>query len=120
MALTQKRLAGPTQLTTTTSTVLYTVPQGTTTIVKQVILCNVTASAVTVTLVCKPLGVAQASTQNFFNSLSVAGNETLTFQTNLVLTNNGSASSAANSDEILGYASANDAVNIFLNGVEEA
>jgi hypothetical protein len=120
MALTQKRLAGPTQLTTTTSTVLYTVPQSTTTIVKQVILCNTTASAVTVTLVCKPLGVAQASTQNFFNTLSVAGNETLTFQTNLVLTNNGSAASATNSDQILGYASANSAVNIFLNGVEEA
>lgn len=120
MALTQKRLVGPTQLTTTTSTVLYTVPQSTTTIVKQIILCNTTASAVTVTLVCKPRNVAQASSQNFFNSLSVGANETLTFQTNLVLTNNGSTANATNSDQIIGSSSANTAVNIILNGVEEA
>lgn len=120
MALTQKRLVGPTQLTTTTSTVLYTVPQSTTTIVKQIILCNTTASAVTVTLVCKPLNVSQASSQNFFNALSVGANETLTFQTNLVLTNNGSTSNSTNSDQIIGSASAGTAVNIILNGVEEA
>lgn len=120
MALTQKRLVGPTQLTTTTSTVLYTVPQSTTTIVKQIILCNTTGSAVTVTLVCKPFDVAQDSSQNFFNTLSVGANETLTFQTNLVLTNNGSTANATNSDQIIGSASANTAINIIMNGVEEA
>jgi hypothetical protein len=120
MALTQKRLVGPTQLTTTTSTVLYTVPQSTTTIVKQIVLCNTTASAVTVTMVLKPLNVAQASSQNFFNTLSVGANETLTFQTNMVLTNNGSTANATNSDQIIGSASVNTAINVFIYGVEES
>jgi len=119
MALTQKRLVGSTQLTTNTSTVLYTVPQSTTTIVKQIILCNTTAAAVTVTLVCKTMGLPQATSQNFFNALSIGANETLTFQTNLVLTNNGSTANATNSDQIIGSASANTAVNIIMNGVEE-
>jgi hypothetical protein len=44
----------------------------------------------------------------------------LTFQTNLVLTNNGSAASSTNSDQIIGSASVNTAVNIILNGVEES
>lgn len=120
MALTQKRLIGPVQLATVTSTVLYTVPLNTTTIAKQIILCNTTASAVTVTLVCKPLNVAQASTQNFFNALSIAANETLTFQTNLVLNNTGTAANATYSDQIIGSASANSAINIIVNGIEEA
>lgn len=119
MALTQKRLVGPTQLTTTTSTVLYTVPQNKTTIVKQIVLCNTTASAVTVTMVLKPLNVAQASSQNFFNTLSIAANETLTFQTSMVLDNNGSEATAANSDQIIGSASSNSAVNVFVYGLEE-
>jgi len=120
MPLTQKRLVGPSSLTTTASTVLYTTPIGTTTIVKQIVLCNITAGAVTVTLVLKPLNVAQDSSQNFFNTLTLAANETLTFQTNLVLNNNGGEASATTSDRILGSASANTSVNIILTGIEES
>lgn len=120
MALAQKRLAGPTQLTTTTSTVLYTVPLSTTTIVKQIVLCNVTGSAVTVTLALKPLNVAQATSHNFLNVLSLAANETVTISTSLVLTNNGSTANATNSDQLIGYASSNTAVNIIVTGIEES
>jgi hypothetical protein len=120
MALTQKRLVGPTQLTTTTSTVLYTTPLDTTAIAKQIILCNTTGSAVTVTLVLKPLNVAQASSQNFLTSLSLAANETLTMATSLVLNNNGSTANATNSDQIIGSASSNAAVNIIITGIEES
>lgn len=120
MALAQKRLVGPTQLTTTTSTVLYTTPLNTTTIVKQIILCNTTGSAVTVTLVLKPLNVTQASSQNFTNALSLAANETVLLSTNLVLTNNGSTANATNSDQIIGSASSNSSVNIIITGIEES
>lgn len=120
MALTQKRLAGPTQLTTTTTTVLYTTPLSTTCIIKQIILCNTTASAVTVTLVLKPLNVAQATSHNITSALSLAANETVLLSTNIVLNNNGTAASATTSDQIIGYASANTAVNIILTGIEEA
>jgi hypothetical protein len=120
MPLAQKRMVGPTQLTTTTSTVLYTTPISTTAIAKQIILCNTTGSAVTVTLVLKPLNVAQASTQNFTNALSLAANETVLLSTNLVLTNNGSTANSTNSDQIIGYASANTAVNIIITGIEES
>jgi hypothetical protein len=120
MALTQKRMVGPTQLNTTTSTVLYTTPISTTAIAKQIILCNITGSAVTVTLVLKPLGVAQASSQNFLNVLSLAANETVTISTSLVLKNNGSTANATNSDQIIGSASSNSAVNIIVTGIEES
>lgn len=120
MPLAQKRMVGPTQLTTTTSTVLYTTPISTTAIAKQIILCNTTGSAVTVTLVLKPLNVAQASTQNFTSALSLAANETVLLSTNLVLTNNGSTANSTNSDQIIGYASANTAVNIIITGIEES
>ena len=120
MALTQKRLVGPTQLTTTTSTVLYTTPLDTTTIAKQIILCNTTGSAVTVTLALKPLNVAQATSHNFTSALSLAANETITISTSLVLNNNGSTANATNSDQIIGYASSNTAVNISVTGIEES
>lgn len=120
MPVTQKRLAGPTQLTTTSSTVLYTVPQSTTTIIKQIVLCNTTGSAVTVTLVLKPLNVAQATSQNFVTALSLAANETVMMSTSLVLNNNGSTANNTNSDQIIGYASTNTAVNIILTGIEES
>ena len=120
MPVTQKRLAGPVQLTTTSSTVLYTTPISTTTIIKQIVLCNTTGSAVTVTLVLKPLNVAQATSQNFVTSLSLAANETVMMSTSLVLNNNGSTANATNSDQILGYASSNTAVNIILTGIEES
>ena len=120
MALTQKRIAGPTVLTTTTTTVLYTVPISTTTIVKQIMLCNTTAGAATVTLVCKPAGVSQATGQNFVNQLSLAANESVMIATNLVLNNNGGTANASNSDQIIGSASANSSINIIVNGIEES
>lgn len=121
MALTQKRLSGsssPTQLTTT-SAVIYTVPQSATTIVKQIILTNTTASARTVTVRLKPANIAEASTHDILSSLSVAANETVTFNCSIVLNNNGSTSNNTNSDQITALCSANTAVNISMFGIEE-
>lgn len=120
MGLLQKRIAGPSALTTTTTTVLYTVPISTTTIVKQIMLCNITAGATTVTLSCKPAGVSQTSAHNFVNQLALAANESVMISTNLVLNNNGGTANATNSDQIIGSAGSNSSINIIINGIEES
>ena len=119
MALTQKRLAGPAQLTAS-SAVYYTVPISTTTIVKQIILTNTTASAKTVTIRLKPLGVAEGSTHDIVSAMSLAANETMSFNCSLVLNNNGSTANATNSDQLAALCSSATSVNITVVGVEEA
>ena len=119
MAITQKRLAGPAQLTAS-SAVYYTVPQNTTTIVKQVILTNTTASAKTVTVRLKPLGVTEAVTHDIISAMSLAANEAMSFNCSLVLNNNGSASSATNSDQLTAFCSSTTSVNITVVGIEES
>jgi hypothetical protein len=119
MALTQKRLAGPAQLTAS-SAVYYTVPVSTTTIVKQIILTNTTASAKTVTVRLKPLGVTEAATHDIVSAMSLAANETMSFNCSLVLNNNGSTASATNSDQLTALCSSATSVNITVVGVEEA
>lgn len=111
MALTQKRLAGPATLTTTLTTDQYTVPSATTTIVKQIVLCNYSASAATVTIYLTPSGESAADSQKFVNALSLSANETVMMSTSLVMTAG---------DKIKAGASAGSAVNIVVNGIEEA
>jgi hypothetical protein len=111
MALTQKRLAGPAVLTTTLTTDQYTVPSSTTTVVKQVLLCNTTASAVTATIYCVPSGDSAGDSHKIVNALSLAANETVMMSMSLVMTAG---------DKIKAGASTGSAVNIVLNGVEEA
>jgi hypothetical protein len=116
MAISVKRLAGPAQLSSTANSTIYTVPNsssaGTTGVIKEIVLCNTSGSAVTVTMSLK--------VKNFLNSFSLAANETVTLSTSLVLTNDGSGSaSATTSDQILGSASSATTVNYILNGYEE-
>jgi len=121
VALTQKRLSGassPTQLTTASS-VIYTVPQSTTSIIKQIILTNTTNSAKTVTVRLKPANVAEANTHDILSALSVAANETVTFNCSMVLNNNGSTANNTNSDQITALCSSNTAINIAVFGIEE-
>lgn len=119
MALSQKRLSGPSQITTDFD-VQYTVPSNTTTIVKQILITNTTASAQTVTIRLKPLNITEANTHDILSSLSVAANETVSFNCSMVLTNNGGASSNTNSDQITAMCSSNTAVNLTIFGIEEA
>jgi hypothetical protein len=119
MAITQKRLAGPSQLTASTA-VYYTVPISTTTIVKQIILTNTTASSKTVTVRIKPLGVTEASTHDILSAMTLAANETMSFNCSLVLNNNGSTANATNSDQITALCSSTTSVNITIVGIEEA
>lgn len=119
MPLAQKRLIGPSQITTL-STVQYTVPQNTTTIIKQILITNTTASAKTVTIRLKPLNIAEASTHDIFSNISVNPNETVSLSCSMVLTNNGGVASATTSDQIIAFCSANASVNITAFGLEES
>jgi len=88
MPLTQKRLVGPAAFATSAGDI-YTVPYNvgyvTTVVIKEIILCNTSASAQTVTLYLKPYGVTVASSHIFINSLTLAANETVTLSTSMVL-----------------------------------
>lgn len=116
--LTQKRIAGPTTLTTSNE-VYYTVPQNTTTIVKQIHLCNYSASTSTVTVYCKPANETLSDSHIIFNDNSISSNETLSLSMSLVLNNNGSTADATNSDQVIAACSANTAVNLVINAIEE-
>jgi len=121
MPLTQKRLVGPAAFATSAGDI-YTVPYNvgyvTTVVIKEIILCNTSASAQTVTLYLKPYGVTVASSHIFINSLTLADNETVTLSTSMVLTNNNNTAGDTYSDKIRGLASA-VTVNYILNGYEE-
>jgi len=121
MPLTQKRLVGPAAFATSAGDI-YTTPYNvgyvTTTVIKEIILCNTSASAQTVTLYLKPYGVTVASSHIFINALTLAANETVTLSTSLVLTNNNNTAGDTYSDKIRGLASA-VTVNYILNGYEE-
>ena len=119
MAITQKRFAGPTQITTA-NTVTYTTPISTTSIVKQIIMTNTTSSAKTVTVRLKPAGVAEANTHDILSAFAIAANETISFACSIVLTNNGSTANATNSDQLISFASSNTAVNLTVVGIEES
>ena len=121
MPLTQKRLVGPAAFATSAGDI-YTTPYNvgyvTTTVIKEIILCNTSGSAQTVTLYLKPYGVTVASSHIFINTLTLAANETVTLSTSLVLTNNNNTAGDTYSDKIRGLASV-VTVNYILNGYEE-
>jgi hypothetical protein len=119
MAIIQKRLSGPTQVTTA-NTVAYTTPLSTTTIVKQIIMTNTTASAKTATIRLKPAGVAESNTHDILSSFPLAGNETISFACSIVLVNNGNTANATNSDQLIVFANSNTAVNLTVVGLEES
>jgi hypothetical protein len=116
MAITQKRLCGPSMLTASTAT-YYTVPSSTTTIVKQILLTNTTSSAKTATVRLLPSGVNETATPNWvdiLSSVTLAANETMAFNCSMVMNYTGGAG-----DEIKALASAAGAVNLTVFGIEE-
>jgi hypothetical protein len=118
MSLLQKRLSGPTQISTV-SAVAYTVPINTTTIVKQILLTNTTGSARTATIRLKPLNVTEANTHDILSNITVNANETVSFNCSMVLINNGNIASNTSSDQITFLCSANSALNVTIFGIEE-
>lgn len=110
MALTQKRLAfTPVDLT---EEVIYTVPSSTTTIIKQIMLCNTHSAAVTVHVALTNSAASSTTAENrILSSFSVSSNETTLVATSLVMTAG---------EKLWASASSDDVVNIVVVGIEES
>lgn len=104
MADTLKRLAGPAQLTNSAATV-YTVPGGTTTVVRDINVANTTGGAVTFTL---SVGADAAGTR-LYSAVSIPANSTFQRTGSVVLTAG---------EVIQAYASAGTSLTLTINGVE--
>jgi hypothetical protein len=110
MAFTEKRLAGPTNLSATTETTLYTVPSSTSAIIKQIVVCNTTVGAVNFSLSLVPYGSSAATPNRLFFNLSIAANETVFLDVSQAMTAG---------DFISAYSSAAN-VTVTISGVENA
>jgi hypothetical protein len=110
MALTQKRLFGPAAAVTSPTddaTGRYVVPTATTTIVKQILICNTAASGATVRVA---VGTTATAANRIISDLTLAASETVSFNCSLVM---------AAAEKLFFVASATT-VTITVNGVEEA
>ena len=117
MAFTQKRLAGAltsgaTQLTTG-GTNIYTPTSGVTAIVKQILLCNTTTTAKTVSIYILPTSASVGDAFAIFKDVSLDGKETLILNTSVVLTNSAG-------DRLHMLASVDTSVTATVFGIEEA
>jgi hypothetical protein len=119
MAFTQKRLAGAlnssaSQLVALGSNV-YTPsnsPTSTTAIVKQILLCNTTASAKTVSIYILPTSATVGDSYALFKDVSLDAKETLILNTSIVLT-------GAAGDRLHMVASADTSITATVFGIEE-
>lgn len=108
MAFTQKRLVGPAAMATS-ATALYTAPGSTTTIIKQIMLCNTDSLTQTATLHIAAAG-SVANANMIFKAISLDPSETVILNLSLVL---------ATGNIISGLAS-HVGVTITISGIEEA
>ena len=103
---TEKRLGGPTQLGTTTTTI-GTVPAARNWVIKQIIICNTDTTDRTVTL---SVGTAATAANRIMSALPIGANDIMVFDTALVLT-------AA--ETLQGLADSASLINVTLVGWEK-
>lgn len=103
MADTFARLAGPSQLGTSAAT-LYTTPANMQTIIREIIVCNTTGSAATVTM---SIGT-DAAAKRFMSAKSVPANDSYVFDCLIVL---------AAAEIIQAFAGTTTALTVIMNGV---
>ena len=109
MAMTQTKLHAPAQLGTSAAT-LYTVPGSTTTIVKQIALCNTAAAARTVTIHLVPSGGSASATNAILYEVSVDAKSTTFVNLSAVM---------ATGDILQGSASVGTSVTVHSFGIQE-
>jgi hypothetical protein len=118
MAFTQKRLAGAltssaTQLGDSAAQV-YAPPSSTTTIIKQIILCNTSGATATASIYILPTGqTTVADAFALFKEVSLDAKETLILNTSIVLTNSAG-------DKLFMVASATSSITATVFGIEES
>lgn len=103
---TEKRLGGPTQLGTSTTTI-GTVPSARNWVIKQMIICNTDTVDRTISLA---IGSAATAANRIMSALPIGANDLMVFDTALVLT-------AA--ETIQGLADSASVVNVTLLGWEK-
>jgi hypothetical protein len=106
MPFQEKRLVNPQTLTTSASTALYTVPTGYTTIIKQIVVTNLTASARTFTFY---IGATASVGTALFSGTSVAANDSVVINLSQVL---------SSTEKIFALCDTGSALNIVVSGVE--
>ena len=104
MPFVETRLISPTTLTTSASSVLYTVPTGYSAIIKQLVVTNITGTAATFTFY---IGAASASNA-LFSGTSVAANDTVIINLSQVL---------STGEVLRALASTGSALNLTVSGV---
>ncbi len=110
MAMTQTKLHAPSQLGTSAAT-LYTVPGSTTTILKQIALCNTASTARTVSVYLVPSGGTAGVANAILYDVSVDAKSTTFVNLSAVM---------ATSDTLQGSASIASSVTIHSFGIQEA
>jgi hypothetical protein len=105
---TPKQFCNPSQLGTSAST-YYTVPAGTTSIVKQILLANITSSDATASIHFIPDGSSLLSSNKIFGEITISANTTQVIDLSSVL------SVGATIQALAGTASA---INMHISGVE--
>lgn len=69
----------------TAATTLYTAPASTTSLIKNIIICNTTSSAATLTLSLVPSGGSAGVTNRIMSSLNISANDTVAMDLSGVL-----------------------------------
>ena len=105
---TVSKLLARTTLTTTNTTVLYTVPAAGTTVLTNIIVSNITANSASFNLT---LPNATGTQVAFATAVPVPANSIASFDLKQVLSGSGTQT-------IIGWASANSALTAHLSGVE--
>ena len=103
---TEKRLGGPTQLGTSTTTV-GTVPSARNWVIKQIIICNTDTVDRTISLA---IGSAATASNRIMSALPIGANDLMVFDTALVLTA---------TETLQGLADSASVVNVTLVGWEK-
>lgn len=93
----------------TSATTLYTAPASTTTIVKNIVICNTTASDATITVYFVPSAGSAGATNAIISGLTVTANNTLIIECSGVL---------ATGDFISSLQGTSGALTLHITGVE--
>ena len=94
---------------TTSATTLYTTPASTSTIVKNILMTNTTATDATITISFVPSGGTAGATNRVFTGYTVKANDTVAVDLSSVL---------STSDFISALQGTSGAITIYISGVE--
>ncbi|OPH47632.1 hypothetical protein BC351_10610 [Paenibacillus ferrarius] len=94
---------------TTAATTLYTVPANTTTIVKNILITNTTATSSNITIYAVPNSQTVGNQHKILAAYTVKGNDTISMDVSLVVSSN---------DTIQALQGTSAAISIYVSGVE--